>query len=47
LLPRQRPQPSAERVEPDFTPKGVFKNNRDIDFWAGIEEKRGDENETY
>jgi hypothetical protein len=43
LLPRQRPQPSAE---PDFTPKGVFTNNSNIDFWTGRQiKKKGDEDE--
>jgi hypothetical protein len=43
LLPRRRPQPSAE---PDFTPKGVFGNTEDIDFWTGNQiKKRGDEDE--
>ena len=33
---------AKRRVEPDFTPRGVFGNAKDINFWTGL--KREDEN---
>jgi hypothetical protein len=53
LVPPQRPSnrpanslpPKREAVpEPDFTPKGIFKN--DVDFWTG-KSKRRDDYENY
>lgn len=35
LLPPKRPAPPEE---PDFTPKGIFKN--DVDFWTGNPKRR-------
>ena len=33
---------AKRRVEPDFTPRGVFGSAKDINFWTGL--KREDEN---
>lgn len=40
-LPPRRPRPS----EPDFTPRGIFRN--DVDFWTGKPQGRDEEYENY
>jgi hypothetical protein len=53
-LPQQRPStrpanmpspPKPRPAEPDFTPRGIFRN--DVDFWTGKPQRRDEEYENY